>query len=549
MSATEEQLRVYLENNLRSVMDGFVSIESSQNMVNLQTNFYNDEKLRYTAASYIELRKQMLQLLDANSVCAQNIYFNYNDGQATAQVYSRDTLKINYNYSEWHSRFPEQKYYWVNADACRDLIPDPEVGAVLFHMYHNDRENKNGIFLLSMKKSFFSNALDIGKNSEESCFSLITDDQNFHFGNQEAAGILDRNADLLKNEQMAYHTIYSRSVGGYYNICEKLQNAEWVLVYSVKEASISNAHYLFRDILLTTLIGILLISLVIMFTSNAISRSLNTLTKKVEAEDVLDHEISVHSYAEITTLSNGLENMRRRINHLLQQIKEEQETKRKMEIMLMQEQINPHFLYNTLYAIIQLCEMNEPKKAGKMLSLLASFYRIGLSGGKEMISVREELTHVKDYLQIQKYQYSDMFDYTIDCDEEIMDDCIPRMSLQPLVENAIHHGIKRKHGYGSICILGGTNDGENIYLEVHDDGPGMTEEETEEIRESLKNMIPDGKGKGIGLRNVNARIRLEFGGNSGIEIEQAPNDTCIRIRFRAVHPDSGSNDYSENGGV
>jgi two-component system sensor histidine kinase YesM len=166
-----------------------------------------------------------------------------------------------------------------------------------------------------------------------------------------------------------------------------------------------------------------------------------------------------------------------------------------------------------------------------------------------MISVREELTHVKDYLQIQKYQYSDMFDYTIDCDEEIMDDCIPRMSLQPLVENAIHHGIKRKHGYGSICILGGTNDGENIYLEVHDDGPGMTEEETEEIRESLKNMIPDGKGKGIGLRNVNARIRLEFGGNSGIEIEQAPNDTCIRIRFRAVHPDSGSNDYSENGGV
>ena len=202
-----------------------------------------------------------------------------------------------------------------------------------------------------------------------------------------------------------------------------------------------------------------------------------------------------------------------------------------MEIALLQEQINPHFLYNTLYSISQLCELKKTEKASEMLIALAAFYRIGLSKGKTIITVKEELKHVKNYLFIQHFRYSDLFDYTIDCDEEILDCLIPKMSLQPLVENAIYHGIKMKHEFGNICILGGTYDGENAYLEVHDDGPGIGTEQLEEIRSYLKDGKPGEKTSSFGMKNVNARLKLEFGYESGGEIESASQDTCVRIRF------------------
>ena len=138
---------------------------------------------------------------------------------------------------------------------------------------------------------------------------------------------------------------------------------------------------------------------------------------------------------------------------------------------------------------------------------------------------------MKNYLFIQHFRYSDLFDYTIDCDEEILDCLIPKMSLQPLVENAIYHGIKMKHEFGNICILGGTYDGEHAYLEVHDDGPGIETEQLEELRSYLKDGKPGEKTASFGMKNVNARLKLEFGQDAGVEIESVHQDTCVRICF------------------
>ena len=543
MSIVVKQFDVYLDNYISNVYEGFLSFESNQSLLRLRSMEAGKYRLSYAAASYIYLNKLLSQFLNANSACVYNVYLNFGDGRVLTQAYEQDLLKIRYTYSMWKERFSENKYYWVDADSCRDLIPDEEVGAVLFHLYEGDQSGQNGIILIALKQDFFENILDVTALDQEASLSILTDYGIMHFGEQTAWNVVQDNRDYLIEKAERSSGVQTEVLDDYYFMYENIDLTGWKLVYNVKESSISNAHHIMRDVMFITVTIIAAMAALLGLLSNAVSYSLRVLTKKVEDKDILDHEISLHSYAEITTLSNSLERMRLRINHLLNQVELEQEAKRQIEVALLQEQIHPHFLYNTLYSIIQLCELKKPEKASEMLTALATFYRIGLNRGENIITVEEELKHVKNYLFIQHFRYSDLFDYTIDCDTEILNCRIPKMSLQPLVENAIYHGIKQKHEFGNICILGGTYDGENAYLEVHDDGPGIDEMRLEEIRACLRDGISGENKVSFGLKNVDSRIKFEFGRQYGLEIEFLPQDTCVRICFamKTMKKDTGSN--------
>lgn len=534
MSIVVEQFDVYLENHMSNIFKGFKSIESDQNLLILRNADYRERKLSYVAGSYLYMDKLLKQFLQANPESVYNVYLNFGNGKVLTQVYEKDLLKINYSYEAWKERFPDNQYYWVDADSCRDLVPDPEVGAVLFHLYGETEAYHGGMILIAIKQEFFENILNVEALSQEASLNLMTDYGIMEFGDREACRVVEDNRDYLAGSFKNGSDFRTERHDGYYFMYEEIAPTGWKLIYNVSESSISNADYIFRDIMLITVLTIGVSAVVLGFMARSLSLPLRILTKKVEDKEILEHEISLQSYVEITTLSNSLEHMRRRINHLLEQVEMEQESKRQIEIALLQEQINPHFLYNTLYSIMQLCELKQTKKASEMLDALSHFYRIGLSGGKSIVTVREELSHVKDYLFIQHFRYSDLFDYTIDCDPEILDCRIPKMSLQPLVENAIYHGIKMKQEFGSICILGGSYDGEYAYLEVHDDGPGMSEVRIREIREYLADgtVGKDGDKKiSFGMKNVDSRIKFEFGAGSGLELESTPMDTCVRLRF------------------
>lgn len=530
MSIVVKQFDVYLGNYIASIYDGFRSLESNQDLIQLRSLAQEKKNLSLRAASYIYLNKLANQFLSANSTSVNNVYINFNNGRVTSQAYGHDLLKIHYSYDSWKKRFPENKYYWVDANYCRDLIPDPDIGVVLFRLYDQSEFSDSGIILVGLKKEFFNDILNVSAVNSEAGLSLITDYGMMHFGDADAGKEVERYQSAITARADHTKTIQSDLISGYYFMYKKLKLTDWKLVYTVKETSISNAHYIIRDVLFLTVIGMITASVLIAVLSKAVSRSLSELTKKIEAKDVLDHVISIDSYAEITSLSNGLEEMRIRINHLLKEVKTEQETKRQIEIALLQEQINPHFLYNTIYSIMQLCEMNRPKQASEMLKALSDFYRLGLNRGESIVTVEEELEHVKTYLFIQHFRYSDLFDYSIDCDSEILNCRIPKMSLQPLVENAIYHGIKQKREFGNICILGGTYDGKYAYLEVHDDGIGFTESQLVEIQKQLETDTRNGKYS-FGLKNVDSRIKFEFGSDFGLQIESIPNDTCVRIHF------------------
>lgn len=534
MSVVVEQYNVYLGNYITNIFKGFTSFESNPSLIHLQLSANTETSLSSRANWNLSINKAFYQFLDKNSSSVYSVYTNFNNGRVVQQAYQQNMLTIQYNYEDWVKRFPDNKYYWVDADDCRDLIPDKDVGAVLFHLYSDVNSNRNGILLIAIRKDFFENILDATSLNPNACISLVTDNGIMHFGKDSAAQKVDRYKKYILSKEKGAHEVKSEILDHYFFIYEDTPLTGWKLVYNINESSISNIASVKRDVILLSVIWIIAVSVIIGLLSKAISHPLRNLTETVEKEDVLEHEIAVSSYAEITSLSNSLEKMRDRINLLLQQIELEQKQRSKMEIALVQEQVSPHFLYNTLYACMQLCEMKETEKASNMLEALSNFYRIGLNNGKEIVTVKEEIEHIKNYLFIQHFRYSDVFDYTIDCELEIMSCKIPKMSLQPLVENAIYHGVKLKHEFGNICIICGSSDGINAYLEVHDDGPGMSQDRITEIEKELQNSNEKKSQICFGLKNIDSRIKYEFGQDCGIEIYSEPNDTCVRICFHMI---------------
>ena len=200
-----------------------------------------------------------------------------------------------------------------------------------------------------------------------------------------------------------------------------------------------------------------------------------------------------------------------------EQVKKEQKMLRKSEFDLLQSQINPHFLYNTLDAIIWSAEAGNQKQVVNMVGNLSDFFRLSLNKGKETVTVREELQHVKSYLEIQQIRYQDILDFEISVNEELNSFKIPKLTVQPVVENALYHGIKNKRGGGKITVSGKANE-EDFVIIVEDNGKGMTEERLAEVKRGIEEGSTD-RNVVYGLYNVNERIKLNYGEEYGITVK------------------------------
>ena len=222
---------------------------------------------------------------------------------------------------------------------------------------------------------------------------------------------------------------------------------------------------------------------------------------------------------EIQTLSDQYDHMVVRIGELIDHVRQEQELKRKTELKLLQAQINPHFLYNTLDTIVWLAEGKRHQEVVDMITALSSFLRMGLNNGRDFITIRGEAEHVNSYLQIQHFRYEDILDYEIDFEEGIMDFSVMKLTLQPIVENALYHGIKncRKKGFLKIS---GWQEEKDIFLRVEDNGIGMKPEALLKMQKLVNRGGEDvDLREGFGIANVAERIRLNFGPDYGISVE------------------------------
>ena len=244
-------------------------------------------------------------------------------------------------------------------------------------------------------------------------------------------------------------------------------------------------------------------------------RELSDVAGKIAGGD-LAARAKVDSKDEVEELADGFNYMADSLVELLEKVREEEEKRRKTDLRLLQEQINPHFLYNTLDTIVWLIEVNESNQAVDMEITLSDFFRLVLSKGKEFISIQQEEQHIRSYLQIQEKRYHDILDYEISIDPVLYQYEIPKLTLQPLVENALYHGIKYKRSRGNIRVEGSLA-GDTIHLCVMDDGVGMGEEEVEALQKEIERPCKETE-KGFGLANVNERIRMYFGKEYGMKI-------------------------------
>ena len=230
---------------------------------------------------------------------------------------------------------------------------------------------------------------------------------------------------------------------------------------------------------------------------------------------------------EIEELDQGINKMAHRISGLLENVRKEQEAQHLTELQLIQAQVNPHFLYNTLDTIVWLIEGGQENDALDMISSLSVFFRTSLSKGNDVIPLYEEERHTLSYLEIQQSRYRDIMEFEIRIPESIRNVQVPKLTLQPLAENALYHGIKNKRGKGRIYIEG-EDLGNDILLRVSDTGQGMTPERLSEVQEAIRT----GERAGFGLAAVSERIRLYYGPDYGMKISSTEGEgTVIEVRL------------------
>jgi two-component system sensor histidine kinase YesM len=282
-------------------------------------------------------------------------------------------------------------------------------------------------------------------------------------------------------------------------------------------------------------VTVLLALVVSVFFTSGIARpviKLRSLMKEAE-EGNLAVRFDGRQEDEIGYLGKSFNTMIEEVQKLIDMVYHEQQSKREAELKTLQEQIKPHFLYNTLDTIQWMAQEHGAQDIVKVVGALTSLFRIGLSRGKEMISLADEMEHVRSYLIIQKARYEDKFDFELLFGEGTLPCMVLKLTLQPLVENAIYHGIKERRGHGSIRVESLLRDG-MLVLRVSDDGVGMAPAKLEEVRGLLSVAHPHGEGlAGYGIHNVHERIQLSFGARFGLRFESAPEEgTTVEI----LHP-------------
>ncbi|WP_462413033.1 sensor histidine kinase [Neobacillus sp. Marseille-QA0830] len=526
------QTKNYLDYMLSDVFLQLVSLSSDPKV---QSLLETDES-EVSPETRIDIDRNLQMIYTRYSVILESVLIGYEHGQ-----HSFFRTSYNYypsiHYNEYFSKFKGNRegYYWENLHPDINFDKTNKVMSV-FRLLEG--EKTRGMVLFNLRTDFFEKVLNkslIGKNGY---LTLISPDGNFESKNVKNEYKLDQetlHAVQKESKEKGQFTYKSNVGGNMIVIYDTLESNNWKIAAVVPESEILNKvnyikHFTILLIVVLAFFAIFLAHFIGRFISKPFERMAFQMARFNEKNLDLDHEMS--GPEEMKILHNGFKELIVRINTLMEQIQMEQEEKRQLEFAIMHAQINPHFLYNTLYSIKGLCDMGLNKDASQMISALSSFFRIGISKGREIISIREEVEHIQHYLYIQEMRYGDDFAYHIDVDEEILSYNIIKLSLQPLIENAIYHGVKQKRGKGNITIKG-YQSGTDIILDVADDGNGIEKEKLNEITREVESSYRDEKTFiGIGLKSVNERIKIHFGKEYGLTILSEPGlGTTVRVHI------------------
>lgn len=416
------------------------------------------------------------------------------------------------------------RYYWViSASRVVELT--------------NGTESQTGVLLVDMDYSGISRMMEqINASGNGQYYYLCDGNGNIIYHPHQVQLDNGMQSESSVKAAASDEKIYDEYMEGVHRkvIVNSISYTGWKLVgvmpYSIFTTRMADIK---QFVLVVSLLMAMMLELINQVVSVRISSPIMKLNNSVNKyEEGKEPHIYIGGSEEIRHLGKSIQESYKQNLSLMKRVVWEQNERRKSELDVLQSQINPHFLYNTLDSITWMIEGEKNEEAAFMITQLAKLFRISLSKGHTIISIRDELQHAQSYMNIQKIRYKNKFEVVFDIDPEILDHCVVKLVLQPILENAINYGIREMDGCGIINVCGKKAD-DRIILSVSDNGMGIPDDEigfwlkdTNRIRK---------RGSGVGLVNVNNRIKILFGGQYGLYIESELDEgTTVYINIPAI---------------
>ena len=440
-------------------------------------------------------------------------------------MYTYQKVALDYSKLDWYAKAVAKPQDAIITGPNRHSFFDTDDEMISLSREVQSYENGTfrGVILINLNMNKITEICNSFQEKQENFICIINDKGELVYEQQngkerfafdEKENRQELNTALGKTKESCFRLNYR---GEKYLVTRTdMKTTGWTLVSMVPYKSVMAETMAISGVMILAVVITLIVTLLLL---NRILTGVVKPLKKLEKymvqvnPDNMDQRMEILTDDEIGHLSMKFNQMMDRIRNLKEQVIEEQEDKRKYELQALQAQINPHFLYNTLDSIIWMAETNDSNIVA-MTEALAKLFRISLNKGNEEISLERELEHVKNYLIIQSMRYADKFTYEILVEPGVERCRTIKLILQPIVENCIYHGIKKKRGTGKITIRAYRRE-QNLIIEVSDDGCGMPEEICRKI---LSDEIESENisGSGIGVKNVNERIQLRFGKKYGL---------------------------------
>ena len=486
-----------------------------------------------------KVRRSMQNVMDNYDEIA-GILFAYSDDRyiSTGMTrISRDSFQKESWYKE--ALYDINSLHRISAVTGRNITTDvgysvDDVFSVVKAVYDKKSGRILGVLLIDIEHDIISSAIRDSQIGNEGFVFVL--DESDHMVYTPINDVVYRiNPKWLTDEN---RTLSVKTGGGRYYVRFKTSDRTgWktvsVISYDVLMEDIDRMIAIYAVMLIVTLVLVQFLSLRLSENITRPIKSLRDLMRKTE-EGNLSLRFEDRSRDEINDLGLTFNHMLQRIEQLLDRVRFEEDQKRKAELKIVQEQFKPHFLYNTLDTINWMAREHGAKDIVKLVDALTNVFRISLSHGKDYITIKEEVSYISNYLYVQKTRYEDKLVFEIDADDECMTTMVPKLILQPLLENAIYHGIKLKRGTGHIHVSVKKQE-DMICMSVSDDGKGMDEA----TRDSLRKLLQTGDGnreldpddnQSFGLYYVRERLQLRYGENYKVDVESAIDEgTTISI--------------------
>lgn len=529
MEQTGESMEDYLV-NMRQISDAvYYNVVKENDFYDKREEIQKGMNLLYEA-NRDKLRTIAIYNKDGSLVAAEPVASQKEDPDVTRQEWYQKAMdkmeNIHFSIPHIQNLFDDNsfRYYWVISSSRAVELTE-------------NRTSQTGVLLVDMDFSSISRMMkQINEVSNGQYYYLCDNNGQIIYHPRQiqiSDGICKENSSVAASYKDG---VYDEEFEGVQRkvIVNTVSYTGWKLVgvipYSLFSHEMINIRYFIVMVILLMAMMLIIINRVV---TQRISRPILKLNHSVmEYEAGKKPEIYIGGSSEIRHLGYSIQSSYEKSEELMQEIVWEQNERRKSELDALQSQINPHFLYNALDSITWMIEGERNDEAAFMISQLAKLFRISLSQGHTIISVRDELQHAKSYMNIQRIRYKDAFSVTFDVSPELEEYCAVKLTLQPILENSINYGVDPMDDCGEILIRVKKEE-DILVLSVEDNGIGMSEEEVSLLLTDSNRKRKHGSG--VGLVNINNRLQILFGKEYGLFIESEPDEgTRVSIRIPAI---------------